>query len=336
MAATSKQEYLKRYLSNNDEEKKKRKKKKPRVGAKFSKSVIVDDDVSLSDIKPAKMGEDFDVVGLDVDEAPAMYDEDGVTAISAERFQKREEDMQTKWVPVKADRDETEAGQTKRHDSDDDVSPARYRQRHDSSDMSPPRKRRSESPDMSPPRRGRRSPDTSPPRKTRNDSPDMSPPRRTRHDSPADTSPSRPKKQSKHTARSRSGNPDLSQLRRKQNRDSHGSCSDRQFMEAPPPKRRGSDSDISPPRKRAHDSSQRHDSPDQSPPWRGHHDSPGRSHMRRTRHDSDLSPPRRGGNSDSDQSPPRKLVSLPDGRKGNKNEGLPESKTVETGTSLIF
>ena len=342
MAAISKQEYLKRYLSNNDEGKKKKRKKKPKIGAKFAKSVVVDDDVSLSEIRQTTETET--VTELNADEAPVVYDEDGVTAISTEHFKKREEDLKSMWVPVQADEEETEK---KRHDSDSDASPPRSRRRHDSSDASPPRaRRRHDSSDASPPRSRRRhdSSDASPPRKTRSESrdnspprnskaasnsglrdgrtlesPDMSPPRRTTkaNDSPPALSHSRFRKQNEEGRKiSRTSDSSRSSARRTHRAEEMNTR-----------RGKGSDSDESPARRAI----QRHDSPDQSPPRRRkRHDSdlspPRKSDSdqspprRGGNYDSDLSPPRRGRGSDSDQSPPRKRAVSPRGRNRKENE----------------
>lgn len=36
----------------------------------------------------------------DVDEAPAVFEEDGIAKVSIESFEKREEDQRKKWGPI--------------------------------------------------------------------------------------------------------------------------------------------------------------------------------------------------------------------------------------------
>ncbi|XP_064896249.1 BUD13 homolog isoform X2 [Columba livia] len=156
-----------------------------------------------------------------------------------------------------------------RHDTPD---PSRLRQqRHDTPDPSPPRRQRHDTPDLSPPRRLRHdTPDPSPPRRQRHDTPDPLPPRRQRHDTP---DPSPPRRQRRDT-------PDLSPRRlspvpgRRGCKTSAKPLLGRAQGERSPPGRGVSDK-----------SSSRHKrsvTPDLSPPRKKRHDS-----------DSDLSPPRR-------------------------------------------
>ncbi|XP_053547353.1 BUD13 homolog [Bombina bombina] len=242
-----------------------------------------------------------------------------------------------------------------RHDSPD-PSPTREG-RHDSPDPSPPRAGRHDSPDSSPPRRGRQdSPDPSPrrgrqdssdlsPHKGRRDSSDPSPPRRGRHDSP---DPSPPRKQKDNSDLSpRRGKPNSLQtsspyrVKEREPKTFKSSHVNGKSLQAQRPrshsptykdKRRNSDSDFSPPRKKKSNSlvqnkgkegqmsgtsSPRHgqsrgSDSDLSPPRcaqrRGSDSdlSPPRCAQRRGS-DSDLSPPRRDQRrgSDSDLSPPR-------------------------------
>ncbi|XP_032239294.2 BUD13 homolog [Nematostella vectensis] len=300
MAALSKEEYLKRYLSApTEDEPKKKRKKKPKAVAKLPRSVIVDDDVAWSDLKPKnpemKQKEfEFDTAGED---APVVYDEDGSTMISTELYKKREEDLRSKWAPLGSDnsaslgdgspqRQKTHGLLDLSKAETDDNSPSR-RRNHGSPSLSPSRKQNlsvntktSKMRSGGDVRRQWHDSDSSPPRRQRHDSPDESPVRRQRHDS--DSSPLR---------RQRHDSPDESPVRRQRH-----------------------DSDSSPLRR------QRHDSPDQSPVRRKQHDS------------SDLSPPRGGIQNDSDQSPPRKRpgsdadLSPPRARRGSDSDQSPPRK----------
>ncbi|XP_023349421.1 BUD13 homolog isoform X2 [Eurytemora carolleeae] len=121
---------------------------------------------------------------------------------------------------------------------------------------------------------------------------DDSPPRR-RHDSDNDSSPPRRRHDSDASPVRRRHDSDASPPRRRHNSDA-----------SPPRKsvKNKSDSDASPPRKRRKDSDS-----DASPPRR-----------KRANSDSDLSPPRKGGGSDSDMSPPRqgdKMAKTLDGKR---------------------
>ncbi|XP_015773172.1 PREDICTED: BUD13 homolog [Acropora digitifera] len=100
MAAISKQEYLKRYLSNSDAGKKKKKKKVPKAASKRPASFIVDDDITLKDVAGLNAAQEKNEWEDDVDEAPAVYEVDGVTKISIETFKKREEDKKNKLAPI--------------------------------------------------------------------------------------------------------------------------------------------------------------------------------------------------------------------------------------------
>ncbi|EDO42071.1 predicted protein [Nematostella vectensis] len=262
MAALSKEEYLKRYLSApTEDEPKKKRKRKPKAVAKLPRSVIVDDDVAWSDLKPKnpemKQKEfEFDTAGED---APVVYDEDGSTMISTELYKKREEDLRSKWAPLGSDNSASlgdgSPQRQKTHGLLDLSGGDVRRQRHDS-DSSPPRRQRHDSPDESPVRRQRHDSDSSPLRRQRHDSPDESPVRRQRHDS--DSSPLR---------RERHDSPDQSPVRRKQH-DSSDLSPPRGGIQndsdqSLPRKRPGSDADLSPPRARKGSDS------DQSPPRKG-------------------------------------------------------------------
>ena len=99
MAAISKQEHLKRYLSNSEGEKKKKRKKVPKSASKNPTSIIVDDDITVRDIKVQDSAQETNELE-DVDEAPAVYEKDGITKIFLESFKKREEDKINKWAPI--------------------------------------------------------------------------------------------------------------------------------------------------------------------------------------------------------------------------------------------
>ena len=284
MAAISKQEYLKRYLSNSDGEKKKKKRKVPKTASKHPTSIIVDDDITVRDIKMRDSAQEMNDFEGDVDEAPAVYEEDGVTKISLETFKKREEDQKTKWAPISQDSQSSlrkEIADRLNSNSSNSTPIMTSRDGHDTPDLSPRRSGLLYSPDQSPPRRKQ---DRSPPRRPVRDSPstreerrvasfeaNQSPPRarRRRHDS-GDSLPEQ----------TRCHSPDLSPSRQ--------------------PRLQGSP-DRSPKRR------VRNDSPDLSPPRSGlNRDSDQSPPRKRTDSDSDQSPPRRRTGSDSDQSPPRK------------------------------
>ncbi len=280
MAAISKQEYLKRYLSNSDGEKKKKKRKAPKTASKHPTTNIEDDDITLRDIKTRDSAQTNEFEG-DVDEAPAVYEEDGVTKISLETFKKREEDQKTKWAPISQDSQSSlarEVADRLNSNSNNSTPIMTSREGQDTPDLSPRRSGSLYNPDQSPPRRRQ---DRSPPRSPVRDSPltrderrdDQSPPRarRRRHDS-GDSLPEQ--------TRTCSHSPDLSPSRQ--------------------PRLQGSP-DRSPKRR------VRNDSPDLSPPRSGlNRDSDQSPPRKRTNSDSDQSPPRKRADSDSDQSPPRK------------------------------
>lgn len=286
MAAISKQDYLKRYLSNSDGGKKKKRKKAPKTASKHPTSIIVDDDITVRDIKVQDSAQEMNEFEGDVDEAPAVYEDDGVTKISLETFKKREEDQRTKWAPISQDPQSLPGREVRDrlNNSDSDNSTPRMTNRNgqDTPDLSPRRGGSLYSPDQSPPRKKQVK---SPPRRSVRDSSlihdgrrdislqadDRDPPRsrRKRHDS-GDSLPERVRNDSPDLSPTREtrlqGSPDKSRVRRVRN-------------DSP---------DLSPPR-----TGMNRDS-DQSPP------------RKRTNNDSDQSPPRKRANSDSDQSPPRK------------------------------
>ena len=277
MAAISKQEYLKRYLSNSEDVKKKKKKKIHKTGSKHPTSIIVDDDITVRDIKIRDSAQETNEFEGDVDEAPAVYEEDGVTKISLETFKKREEDQKTKWAPISQESQSsfyTEEGNRLNSNSNNSTPRMTSRDGEDTPDLSPRRSGVLFDLDQSPPRKkGRALPGSSvrdwssDERRDVSREADHSPPRarRRRHDSgdslPEPTHDLSPSRQSRLR-----GSPDRSPRRRVRN-----------------------------------------DSPDLSPPHSGlNGDSDQSPPRKRMNNDSDQSPPRKHANSDSDQSPPRK------------------------------
>ena len=281
MAAISKQEYLKRYLSNSEGEKKKKKKRIPKTASKHPTSIIVDDDITVRDIKIRDSAQETNEFEGDVDEAPAVYEEDGVTKISLETFKKREEDQKTKWAPISQELQplfNTDIGNRLNSNSNNSTPRMTSRDGEDTPDLSPRRTGVLFDPDQSPPRKD----NSAPPRSSGRDSSsdgrrdvsreaDHSPPRarRRRHDS-GDSLPEQ----------THSHSPDLSPSRQSRLRGSPNRSSRRRVRNDSP--------DLSPPRSGLNGDS------DQSPP------------RKRMNSDSDQSPPRKHANSDSDQSPPRK------------------------------
>ena len=281
MAAISKQEYLKRYLSNSEGVKKKKKKKIPKTASKHTTSIIVDDDITIRDIKTRDSAQETNEFEGDVDEAPAVYEEDGVTKISLETFKKREEDQKTKWAPISQESQSlfhTEVGNRLNSNSNNSTPRMTSRDGEDTPDLSPRRSGVLFDLDQSPPRKKGRAPPGSSVRDSSSDGrrdvsreADHSPPRarRRRHDS-GDSLP-----EQKH-----SHSPDLSPSRQSR-------------LQGSPDRS---------PRRRV-----RNDSPDLSPPCSGlNGDSDQSPPRKRMNSDSDQSPPRKRANSDSDQSPPRK------------------------------
>ena len=316
MAAVSKQEYLKRYLSNSDAGKKKKKKKVPNAAPKRPASFIVDDDITLKDVAGSNSAQEKNEWEDDADEAPAVYEVDGVTKISIETFKKREEDKKNKWAPISRNQPSSLAkNEHQIVNSDSDNSPPRAinRSRQDTPDLSPRRDGLLDRHDQSQVRKKRdrsrhqslrESLDQSPVRKSQvgrsvkdfssTDSgkrelsvqADNSPPRfRRRHDSSDSNDLSPPRQRHSHSpgtstgARVRHDSPDLSPRRSHTQRDSN---------HLPPQKTSHSNSGQGHARKQTNSDS------DQSPP------------RKRSTSDSDQSPPRKRSNNDSDQSPPRK------------------------------
>lgn len=271
MAAISKQEYLKRYLSNSEGEKKKKRKKVPKASSRYPKSIIVDDDIDIRDIKVYDSAQDVNELEGDVDEAPAVFEEDGITKVSIESFKKREEDHRNKWAPIsRATQSYREEEDRLNFESENPTPRITGRKRLDTPDLSPRRGGGVYNSDQSPPRKksshravrdsvhnGRQ--DASP-------AADQSPPRarRRRHDS-GDSLPERSQDHSLDSPRLQES-PNRSPVRR----------------------RRNDSSDLSPPR------SELDKELNQSPL------------RKRANSESDQSPPRKHGNGDSDQSPPRR------------------------------
>ena len=308
MAAISKQEYLKRYLSNSDSGEKRKKKKVPKTTCKRPTSVIVDDDITLKDVAVADAEQEMYELEGDADEAPAVYEDDGVTKISVETFKKREEDKRTKWAPINQNLQSSPPNkevQQSNHDSDNSPPRITNRRRQDTPDLSPRRGGLRDSPDQTPPRKKQgRSP---PSRQGRlRDSPDQSPPRERQGRSP----PHRSTKDlsSTHSERrelSLQANNIPSRSRRRRRHDSGDSLPEQMHnhsADLAPTRQRHSHASDKPTMRRA-----RNDSPDLSPACstiNTHSDqSPPR---KRNNSDSDQLPPRKQANTDSDQSPPRK------------------------------
>ena len=362
MATISKQEYLKRYLSNSDSGKKKKKRKIPKVASKRPTSIIVDDDITLEDVKVNHEENEMNEFEVDADEAPAVYEDDGVTKISLETFKKREEDQRNKWAPINKNTQLSpfkEVGQKSNYDSDHSPPRIMKRRRQDTPDLSPRGGLMANSPDQSPLRnRCRRiEADNSPPRsRGRHDSGDSIPEEaqnqlhvhdrsttsRIHNDSP-DLSPLRSGPNTGSTVgRVRNDSPDLSPPRLGSNRDSGGRRVRNDSVDRSPPRSgrkrdstvgrvRNDSPDVSPPRSRSHrDSSARRaqsDAPDLSPPRSRINRGTDHS-LARKRTNSDFeSPPRKHGNSDSDQSPPRRQ-NRPE--RGNKSSDIRKSGSEDT------
>ena len=324
MAAISKQEYLKRYLSNSDAGKKKKKKKVPKAASKRPASFIVDDDITLKDVAGSNAAQEKNEWEDDADEAPAVYEVDGVTNISIETFKKREEDKKNKWAPISRNQ-LSSLGKNEHQSVNDD------------SDNSPPRainRSRQDTPDLSPRRDGlldRHNQSQARKKRDRN-----SPSRHRSLRESLDQSPVRKSqvgRSVKDFSSTGSGKRELSV----------------QADNSPPRFRRRHDSsdsnDLSPPRQRHSHSSGtstgarvRHDSPDlstrhshtqrdsnDSPLQKTSHSNSGQGHARKqTNSDSDQSPPRKRSSSDSDQSPPRK-------RSNNDSDQSPPRKHNQSG-----
>ena len=281
MAAISKQEYLKRYLSNSEGAKKKKKKKIPKTASKRPTSIIVDDDITVRDIKIRDSVQETNEFEGDVDEAPAVYEEDGVTKISLETFKKREEDKRTKWAPISLESQSffhAEVGKRLNSNSNNSTPRMTSRDGEDTPDLSPRRSGVLFDRDQSPP--GKK--DRAPPRSSVGDSSSNG---RRDGSSEADHSPPRARRRRHDSGDSlleqtHSHSPDLLPSRQS-------------WLQASPDRS---------PRRRV-----RNDSPDLSPPRTGlNGDSDQSPPRKRMSSDSDLSPPRKRANSDSDQSLPRR------------------------------
>ena len=105
-------------MSNSEGAKKKKKKRIPKTASKHPTSIIVDDDITVRDIKIRDSAQETNEFEGEVDEAPAVYEEDGVTKISLETFKKREEDKKTKWVILNSPSNPTGAGYSKKEIED--------------------------------------------------------------------------------------------------------------------------------------------------------------------------------------------------------------------------
>uniref|UniRef100_A0A672LST6 BUD13 homolog n=1 Tax=Sinocyclocheilus grahami TaxID=75366 RepID=A0A672LST6_SINGR len=277
IAALSKADYLKRYLSSEEAGKKskekKLKKKRPKATGRGMK--IVDDDIDWRQLAAQDEEEKED----EEDEAPVVCKKSVVN------------------VPLFSS--DTDRGYRVRHDSPE-TSPVRS-VRHDSPDLSPKRARHV-SPDLSPQRRGRHdSPDLSPQRhraenkNRRHDSLPPSPPRKSHK-----SSPSKPQrlhdKESPHRKKTKAAASDDLSLPRRRVQTGKGSDSDQSPPRRRPRGGRGSDLDLSPPRKRGQGG--RGSDSGLSPPRKRPQGGRGS--------DSDLSPPRRTRSPD-EQAAPRML-----------------------------
>ncbi|XP_069081057.1 BUD13 homolog isoform X3 [Pleurodeles waltl] len=214
------------------------------------------------------------------------------------------------------------------HDSSDTSPPRRGQEaspdqllsrkgRHDSPDLSPPSKGLRSSPDLSPPRKGRATTagsskfvnkngkrtdkllksHNSPSHRKHSSSPDLSPPRNERHNSSTNMSPTRKKQihmpPTRELPASSKRHKQRDDLPRLKGRRGHP----------------GSDSDLSPPRKRGQSSVTRHGS------------------------DSDLSPPRRTlrNSSDSDLSPPRRATTTKGSPSRQRGETAQDNQMLSGG-----
>ena len=325
---------------------KKKRKKKVKTGIRTGKSLIIDDDVNLSDIKVTRDSETTENLLELADETPLIFNEAGTTVLSKdlETIRKKEDEKKAMWAPVRTFQDELSADKTDqyakgfspkrnkvrkvRHDSSsperdnvkEKLSSAEQfqrRQRHDSKDLSPRlRARHDSASDQSPPRQKTK-------RFTRkatlNDSPELSSMQRTmnpRSLSPTDQSPPR---RARHDSSSDQSPPRNQQNSKKMvSKTSRNSLANiRMNRDA----RSVSPGDQSPPRRTRHDSSS-----DQSPP----RNRPATNQQRKTRHDSvdllpqnrrnnrlpslDQSPTRRYRHDSPDLSPPRRTRGSPPGQ----------------------
>ncbi|PVD27610.1 hypothetical protein C0Q70_12774 [Pomacea canaliculata] len=267
MATLSKEEYLKRYLSNEVTKDKKKKRKKISANIKKTNVKIIDDDIDFSSLDKS----------VDIDIASKDY---GVIAVGSNNLAKTTEGSDIRSF------DQDYSCKNKRHyDSDSDHSPLRKKAylSGDDSDTSTSR----------PLNRTTRqftvtACDThiQQVRKHRHDSDsDESFVRKKRHDSDSDHSPPRKQKHCHGSPSRKSSGHDQQQIQKRQGTELQSDSS------VPRRKPQESDSDQSPPRRKENESDS-----DQSPPRKRDKGS-----------DSDQSPRRRRDKgSDSDQSPPRK------------------------------
>lgn len=203
MATISKLDYLKKYMDGGIASDKPKKKKR-KVKSVKNNIKIVDEQISLSEMKLLgdEVHEEFDLM----EEKPLMYAADGATMFT-KQYEEQQKKKANSWAPVQsvnADKN-SNASQSdsdlspdctskkmqitrNRNDSDVDVSPPRMRrQRHDSdkSDMSPPRQRKTRhdsagSSDLSPQRERGENSDLSPARgRSKGSDSDVSPQRET-------------------------------------------------------------------------------------------------------------------------------------------------------------
>ena len=144
MAAISKEEYLKRYLSSENDTVKKKRRKKMKIGIKSGKSVIIDDDVNLVDIEMTRDSNNQELDWLEFgDENPLIFNETGTKVLSRglDSIKKKEDERKDMWAPVNSF-SHVNKGRTFSSSNAENVSP----------DQSPPRRKSHYSPDQSPPR----------------------------------------------------------------------------------------------------------------------------------------------------------------------------------------
>ena len=334
MAATSKLDYLKKYMSSGDDKAGLKSKKKKKRLKTTRNLMIIDNDVKFDDRSKNDKSDD-DEFDLE-EEKPQVY-VDGNTLLS-EHNEKKGKDYKQRWAPVAKWGDtlstveymkkEGDHAQKRRHDSDDDdLSPARSHVKLESPDLSPKRSQKidfskemrmnrvgrgHDSTDSSPvyykKQHGHGSPDLSPKRlnKKRYDSPDLSPKRsnRKRHDSP-DLSPKRSDKK-QHDC------PDLSPKRSNRKRHDSPDLSPKRLDDRKESMSRKKYKDHDNPKRSKNVPTKRIDSPDLSPVRLNKIDqspdlSPQRHRVRRA-HSEDLSPVRKTNRGNcSDISLQRKL-----------------------------
>ena len=205
MAAISKLDYLKKYMSSDGGAGEKKGKKKRQKVKKVKNIMIIDNDVKFRD-NSNKGGSDYDDEFDLEEEKPQVYF-DGNTLLS-EYNEKNSKEKERRWAPVPA-RGASPTGKSNEQANDKgSLEPApRKHQRHDILDASPNRK--DSSPDLSPPRNRKASsysdkdlyrkrhrhdsPDDAESGRNHGNtsSPDLSPPRNRRKSSSSDLSPER-------------------------------------------------------------------------------------------------------------------------------------------------